>query len=74
MVFQQIEEKVWKQINGASETDSPCWPTDELCLFGNLLEFIWLLFSILLYTKFYFVLLNLFKNDTGVQLILPQLY
>lgn len=38
--FQQIEEKVWKQINGASETDSPCWPTDELCLFGYQLEFI----------------------------------
>ncbi|CAH1723177.1 unnamed protein product [Aphis gossypii] len=24
MVHRQIEEKVWKQINGASETDSPC--------------------------------------------------
>lgn len=24
LIFQQIEEKVWKQINGASETDSPC--------------------------------------------------
>ncbi|XP_022174684.1 uncharacterized protein LOC111036799 isoform X1 [Myzus persicae] len=24
LVHRQIEEKVWKQINGASETDSPC--------------------------------------------------
>lgn len=59
--FQQIEEKVWKQINGASETDSPCWPTDELCLFGYLIEFILLILSIMFYTlyKFLFCVIEL---------------
>lgn len=50
-IFQQIEEKVWKQIiNGASETDSPCWPTDQYIVF------IWLPIPINLNLYYYYFL------------------